>query len=84
MNATRKLQANRLFSRRKPAFLFFVLSLLLFPDVGSALQWDDVLEELRKLDLGVDGRLRWEYWSGLEGQQNSQSDYNFTNLRVRP
>ena len=62
----------------RPAFLFFALFLLLLPDVGSALQWDDVLEELKKLDLGVDGRLRWEYWSGLEGQPNSQSDYNFT------
>jgi hypothetical protein len=84
MSVTRKLEANRYFSKKKPFFSFLVLFLLLFPNVGSAMQWDDVLEELKKLDLGVDGRLRWEYWSGLEAQPNSQSDYNFVSLRIRP
>ena len=84
MRVTRKVEANRYSSKKKPIVLFFVLFLLLFPDVGSAMQWDDLLEELKKLELGCPGRLRWEYWSGLEGQPNSQSSYNFVNLRVRP
>jgi hypothetical protein len=84
MRATRKVQANRYSSTKRPPILPFFVLLFLVPDVGSALQWDDVLVEFKKLDLGVDGRFRWEYWGGLEGQPNSQSDYNFMSLRVRP
>ncbi len=81
--APRKAPAKRFFSYTiLSSFLFLLLTL--FPDPCSALQWGDVLEELKKLDLGVPGRLRWEYWSGLEAKPNAQSDYNFVNLRVRP
>jgi len=70
----------------KKRVVVFVLGLcsILLACPADALEWDDFLEELKQLQLGVDGRLRWEYWSGLEGRPNSQSDYNFANLRVRP
>ncbi len=54
MSATRKVQANRYFSKKRPILPFFVLPFLV-PDVGSALQWDDVLVELKKLVLDPDG-----------------------------
>ncbi len=83
MNVARQAKTIRSFLKKR-VFLLLALFLLLFPDVGSALQWDDLLVELKKLELGATGRLRWEYWSGLEAAPNSQSDYNFVNLRVRP
>ena len=84
MNATPQGPTNRSSLKSERAFLVFVLLFFLFPDVGSTLQWDDLQKELKKIDLGVPGRLRWEYWSGLEGQPDDQSDYNFVNLRLRP
>jgi hypothetical protein len=81
MNTIRQTQAFRSFSKTP---VFILLALSLFPDVGSAMQWDNLVEELKKLELGCPGRLRWEYWSGLEPRPNSQSSYNFINLRVRP
>lgn len=57
---------------------------VLFVCPATALEWGDLVEELKKMDLGIEGRLRWEVWSGMESKASSQSDYNFVNLRVRP
>ncbi len=84
MNATSLVIKLRSRSRRRSALLLFTLLVMLFPKMGRALQWDGLLEEVKKIEPGCEGRLRWEYWGGLEGQPNNQSDYNFVSLRVRP
>ena len=72
------------FSLKNLKGLFVFTICLLLPQTVCALPWGDLLEEGKKIQAGVDGRLRYELWGGLEAVPSPQTEYDFVNLRVRP
>ncbi|MEW6443859.1 MAG: alginate export family protein [bacterium] len=60
------------------------LVVLLQARAASALPWQGLVEELKKVEAGAEGRLRYEWWSGLEAAPAGDPDYDFFSLRVRP
>jgi len=64
--------------------VFIFLLLLALPRPGASLSWEKFTEEVKKIQAGAEGRLRYEWWGGLEPSAAGEGDYDFYSLRVRP
>ena len=65
-------------------FVLLIVFGLVLPSPGFGLPWQGILEELKKVQAGAEGRMRYEWWSGLEPVSGGERDYDFYNLRLRP
>lgn len=61
-----------------------VIVLSALPRSGVSLSWKKFTEEVKKIEAGAEGRLRYEWWAGLEPSAVGEGDYDFYSLRVRP
>lgn len=53
-------------------------------DPAHGLRWDDLRRETGRLGVGIAGRLRYEWWEGLETTRPADRSYDMVHLRVRP
>ncbi len=70
--------------KRRVLMLGLAVSLFLWHGTSEAMEWSLFTEELKKIDLGVNSRLRYELWGALQAAPSNQSEYGFFNLRIRP
>ncbi len=60
------------------------LMLVFSSSQSLALQWPGLKQELERVQVGIESRLRYEWWRGLEPTEASEDTYDFYHIRVRP
>lgn len=69
---------------RNVVVMVCIVFLWSLPRPGFSLSWETLTQEVKKIEAGAEGRLRYEWWGGLEPSAAGEGDYDFYSLRVRP